>query len=633
MAPTPPDALFLAFQQAIAGRYSIDRELGRGGMGIVYLAREVHLDRLVAIKLLPPERAAEPAIRAQFLHEARTAASLSHPHIVPIHAVDDIDGFVFFVMAYVEGETLAQRVQARGPVSPREATRWLQEVAWALSYAHSRGVVHRDIKPDNILLERESGRALVADFGIAHALGTDAHGVHGTPEFMAPELALGSEPSAASDVYALGITAFFALSGQLPFTGPDAAAVLTQHCTQPVPPLGGRGLVVPRRLAHVVQQCLAKTPDARFASADAIATQLGAALEQRRELPAPLRAFVKRDGRADGAGTVLTLIASLGASIGAASLLGPVAGVVTLVGAGALGAAAFGVLAARRLLAQGYTAADVGPAFDAELELLREERSASPGRVLRWLERIARGVVRIGARTSLALVPFAIAGAVSPRFKPVASLLTFVAIGTGVTVLPWLVLQQMRRDIDIPFWRALWTGAFGRTAFAAARRVRGAAADTPIVTHRATELSLSLAAEQLFEQLPRETRAALGDVPAVLQQLQGDALALRKQLAAVVDVLADANALSDDARTVWQTERTQTEQRLQQTVAALEGLRLGLLRLSAGSATVASVTTHVDLARALSADVSRLADAHEETHALLGEYRPAPVQDIATSPV
>jgi hypothetical protein len=195
------------------------------------------------------------------------------------------------------------------------------------------------------------------------------------------------------------------------------------------------------------------------------------------------------------------------------------------------------------------------------------------------------------------------------------------------------VIQQMRRDIDAPFWRALWTGTFGRLAFTLARRVRGAAADTPIVTHRATELSLSLAAEQLFEQLPRDTRAALGDVPAVLQQLQGDAQLLRKQLAAVQDVLADAASLPEEARTTWQHEREQTSHRLQQTVATLEGLRLGLLRLAAGSTTVASVTTHVDLARALSADVARLADAHDDVDALLGEYRPSTVTDIAPSPV
>ena len=160
------DPLFLSFQDALAGRYSIDRELGRGGMGVVYLAHEVHLDRLVAIKLLPPDKAADPALRARFLGEARMAAKLSHPHIVPIHSVDETAGFVFYVMAFVDGETLTQRVRTRGPLPASEGTRVLREVAWALAHAHTQGLVHRDVKPDNILLENGTGRALVADFGI-----------------------------------------------------------------------------------------------------------------------------------------------------------------------------------------------------------------------------------------------------------------------------------------------------------------------------------------------------------------------------------------------------------------------------------------------------------------------------------
>src|SRR6185369_9958197 len=182
-----PDSLFLSFQLALAGRYSIDRELGRGGMGVVYLAREVHLDRLVAIKLLPPEKAGLPTLRDRFLREARLAAKLSHPHIIPIHSVDQIDGFVFYVMAFVDGETLAHRVRTRGPLSASEGARVLREVAWALAYAHAQGLVHRDVKPDNILLEASSGRVLVADFGIAAAAGfTGPDGISGTPEFMSP---------------------------------------------------------------------------------------------------------------------------------------------------------------------------------------------------------------------------------------------------------------------------------------------------------------------------------------------------------------------------------------------------------------------------------------------------------------
>src|SRR5947208_1709532 len=165
--PERPDQLFLDFQSVLAGRYSLERELGRGGMGVVYLAREVRLDRPVAIKLLPPHHAGDERLRERFLREARTAAKLSHPHIIPIFAVDEVGAFVFFVMAYVAGDTLTERVRRRGPLPPSEAGRVLREVAWALAYAHSQGLVHRDVKPDNIMLEEASGRALVADFGIA----------------------------------------------------------------------------------------------------------------------------------------------------------------------------------------------------------------------------------------------------------------------------------------------------------------------------------------------------------------------------------------------------------------------------------------------------------------------------------
>src|SRR5574338_532632 len=169
--PQAPDQLFLEFQRVLAGHYSLERELGRGGMGVVYLARDVALDRAVAIKLLPPILAAQPTFRERFLREARTAARLAHPHIVPIHTVAERDGFVYFVMAYVAG-------------------RILREVAWALGYAHAQGVVHRDVKPDNILLEEPAGRALVSDFGIAQVADAEAvSGGHraGTLGCMSPE--------------------------------------------------------------------------------------------------------------------------------------------------------------------------------------------------------------------------------------------------------------------------------------------------------------------------------------------------------------------------------------------------------------------------------------------------------------
>src|SRR6185503_7735479 len=240
MTHPPSDRLFIDFQSAVAGRYSLERELGRGGMGVVYLAREVRLDRSVAIKLLPPSKTVDPSLRERFLKEARTAAKLSHPNIIPIHAVEEIGEFVFFAMAYVDGETLTDRVRRRGPMAPSDAARLLRDVAWALAYAHGQGVIHRDVKPDNILLE-STGRVLVADFGIAGiaagASGLVSGEIVGTPEFMSPEQALGQSVDARSDLYSLGIVGFFALSGQLPFEAEKATEVLAKQVSEPAPPL------------------------------------------------------------------------------------------------------------------------------------------------------------------------------------------------------------------------------------------------------------------------------------------------------------------------------------------------------------------------------------------------------------
>jgi serine/threonine-protein kinase len=252
-------------------------------MGIVYRARDLALERTVAIKLLPPSLAAHHELRERFLREARTAASFAHPHIVPIHLVEAHDAVVFFVMGYIDGETLSTRVARAGALSPLEVGRIVREVAWALGYAHGRGVVHRDIKPDNILIEHATGRSYVTDFGIARRTGgaggatlTLEGVVLGTVQFMSPEQAAGETLDGRSDIYALGVVAYFAVTGRLPFDAPTAQATLAMHLTQPPPPILALRADLPPLLVEVVDRCLAKEPAARFQSAEELAEALSA---------------------------------------------------------------------------------------------------------------------------------------------------------------------------------------------------------------------------------------------------------------------------------------------------------------------------------------------------------------------
>jgi eukaryotic-like serine/threonine-protein kinase len=285
MTGTPPPSDELAtVAAALTGQYTVLRELGRGGMGVVYLARDERLDRPVALKVLPAHLAGDATLRERFLREARTAAQLSHPHIVPVYRADEAAGVAYFAMGFVDGPTFGERLRERGTLPVAEVVRTLREVAWALAYAHARGIVHRDVKPDNILLERGAGRALVTDFGIARtdmnaALTQDGH-VLGTVHFMSPEQAVGEPLDGRSDLYALGCIGYLALSGRLPFTEAAPQAVLVAHATRPVPPLRSVAPDVPAPVAAVIDQCLRKAPGERYATGEALAEALAKALEQ-----------------------------------------------------------------------------------------------------------------------------------------------------------------------------------------------------------------------------------------------------------------------------------------------------------------------------------------------------------------
>src|SRR5688572_1184503 len=261
---------------AIGTQYDIGDEIGRGSMGVVYRATDLRLRRTVAIKVLPPDLAFRPETRARFLREAEMSAQLSHPNIVPIFSVDEKDGIVYFVMAHIEGETLGERLE-REPRSPVELVRRvLREVADALDYAHHRGVIHRDIKPDNILLDRHGARPVVTDFGIARAAEAQTRltvtGVAvGTPAYMSPEQAMGDrELDGRSDIYSLGVVGYRMLAGELPFRASSSASMMLKHLSEQPMPLVGQRPDAPPALLAAVDHALAKRPEDRWKDAGAL---------------------------------------------------------------------------------------------------------------------------------------------------------------------------------------------------------------------------------------------------------------------------------------------------------------------------------------------------------------------------
>ncbi|HUQ45047.1 MAG TPA: serine/threonine-protein kinase [Gemmatimonadaceae bacterium] len=258
---------------AVGTQYLVDAEIGRGGMAVVYRARDIRLNRRVAIKLLPPELAFNADVRERFLREAQTSAQLAHPGIVPIYTVGESEGLVYFVMALVDGETLGERLlrEKRLPIAQVRAI--LVAVADALAYAHANGVVHRDIKPDNIMLERGTDRAVVTDFGIARAAAGDSRltvtGVAiGTPAYMSPEQALGErELDGRSDIYSLGIIGYQMLAGEPPFKASNTPAMLVKHVSETPRPLEQLRPDAPRALVNAIARALAKRPEDRWRDA------------------------------------------------------------------------------------------------------------------------------------------------------------------------------------------------------------------------------------------------------------------------------------------------------------------------------------------------------------------------------
>ncbi len=274
---------------ALADRYEIERGIGSGGAAIVYLARDLKHGRQVALKVLRTDVGASLSAD-RFLREIRIAARLNHPHILAVHDSGEAGGLLYYVMPYVEGESLRERLKREGALPLEDALRFAREVADALAYAHSQGVIHRDIKPGNILLV--GGHAVVADFGIAMAAGGDSDslaelgGPIGTPNYMSPEQGGGRGPvDGRSDLYSLGCVLYEMLTGKPPFDGPTARAVMKGHASEPVPSVRSGRPLVPPSVDLAVRRTLAKLPADRFATLHQFAQALEAA-ETPRRMPA-----------------------------------------------------------------------------------------------------------------------------------------------------------------------------------------------------------------------------------------------------------------------------------------------------------------------------------------------------------
>ena len=322
------------------GGYEVERLVARGGMGVVYRAWDRGLDRAVALKVIAPAAAADPAFRLRFEREWRLAASLEHPHVVPVHQAGEERGRLFLVMRFVEGESLEARL-AQGPLHPPAAVEIVAHIALALDAAHARGLVHRDVKPGNILLDASSGWSYLADFGLAIVRAADARitgsgQFMGTPAYAAPEQIRGGEASARSDIYSLGAVLHHCLTGQVPFPAAHPLDALSAHLSQPPPQPSMFDAGLPEAFDTVIGRAMAKEPQARIETATALAGAARAALAEHGSWPAPPQQFGPLVGRDTDVATVSSLLSR------------PDVRLVTITGSGGIGKTRLAVELARR---------------------------------------------------------------------------------------------------------------------------------------------------------------------------------------------------------------------------------------------------------------------------------------------
>jgi serine/threonine-protein kinase len=601
-------------ESTLQGRYHLERELGAGGMGAVYLAQDLQLQRHVAIKVLPPELAVRPELRERFLRETRVAAGFSHPNIVAVHAVEEHPQLLCFVMGFIEGETLGQRVRRAGPLGAAEAVRVLQEVAWALSYAHGRGVVHRDIKPDNILIERATGRALVTDFGIARSTASGAAGltqvgeVVGTPQFMSPEQAAGESLDGRSDLYSLGVVGFFAVTGRLPFEAPSAQAVMAMHLTQAAPRVASLRPDLPQALCAAIDRCLEKEPAKRFESGEALAAALDVMRAARREVAPAVRMFQLQATQGVRAFLIIVIMSSVFLN----SIRGEERAVWEIIAGIAVAAVLWGIFAqivgrARYLLTVGFMFDEVRDGLQvilAERAEARAQERANPKARARERRRL---VTIVGAfALSVFLFWFTlrfIRVQVAPQ-KYHTGLLGLAVIAVAAALfglaIGLLMMNPVRSALLDGRIARLWTSGFGRAVF----RIAGWRLDRELGPAVAQTSAVTTAPLALFSALPGVARRELGDAKVRIERLERSLQSLADRQRELEHALVDAGAAarsSDAALHARRGElvgelsaaRDEAIARRERLASALENVRLQLLRLRSGLGGAADVTAEL----------------------------------------
>ncbi|MBL0173608.1 MAG: serine/threonine protein kinase [Gemmatimonadaceae bacterium] len=593
-------------------------------MGIVYLARDVALERPVAIKVLAPALAARRDMRERFLREARIAAQCFHPHIVPIHAVEEADDLAWIVMAYVRGETLADRLRRTGPLDAEELRRLGREVGWALSYAHQRGVVHRDIKPENLLIDASTGRYVIADFGIAQAVDqaiTPVGGtVPGTARYMAPEQALGEFVDGRADLYALGVTLFVAATGRAPFDGPSAMALVAQHAAQVAPSVRAFAPTLPLALTRSIDRCLAKRPDDRYSS---VGQFLLAIEDDVREQPLATAFLAVRDSARAvrialtwsvmiGVSGALMIAGEAPRSIGRGILVWMTQSVVLLLIAGACLRGGEALIQIRRLMRRGHAPDEVIRALAGEDRV--EEHAGDRVRVAQG------GMAQIVLGLSIAFLE----GWMTSRSVPMlvdelAQVLTLA--------LPPILLARGVSAVLAVSGGARWIRERVTTPIAAfATRLMGRVRAQPSsgisLVDAPTETLIVRAVQSAVGALPAAHRGTLGDVDAIARSLALRVSALRAHGQEIDAREADALIVRDSDKRAGALDQVRRDRealrhRMQTGMAALESLRLDVLRL-AMEGSDGGLTTDLEQVR----DVQHRVDAAMDVRRLLYQATP-----------